>query len=521
MTEISRKQKLDRYLSADTESADRFQAEQIGSVLRLMPVMMTIHAIVGAILIWFFRNDAELIVLLSWGIALAAVILNNLDSWRRNRNQEIDLYPESAVRMMTANATALSLVWGIATILLFPGAGLKHQLALACVMISMMGIGAFSLATLKQAALSYVTVFTICSICALLLTRDGFFLALSGLQGVWALAVTVAVIHHSFLFAERLMTNSIIQRQTVVHAALEKDLNETVKAYRFEIDKDGMFQQIGRNFALKLDSSAAELLGTSFAELLADDPTLINNPCYKSSSQFQELLSNGIAFHEKLICTKASQGLNYWRVSARISPLSTGDDVGFRGFVRSVDQEIALMKNAGKAHVINLATGLANKQAFERKIYKLLAANLKKRVHFSCMIAEFVNFNDMLDEIGADRANELLKAIGERLNKGVAGRGFLAHFGETGFGVLCPIKNDPDNVLQSLSLLLKQGLEIDSKRLMPEVRFGCSLAPHHGKTVSLLIGNAQKASNMVNADDSKNWYVLPKPRIDQQMQLRA
>ncbi|MEP3526136.1 MAG: diguanylate cyclase [Hyphomicrobiales bacterium] len=521
MTEVSRKQKLDRYLSADTEIAGRFQAEQINSVLRLTPFMMTIHAIVGAILIWLFLNEAEPIILLSWGIALAAVILNNLDSWRRNRIQEIDRHSESAVRMMTANAIALSLVWGIATIMLFPTADLKQQLALACIMISMMGIGAFSLASLKQAALSYVIVFTICSICALLMTRDGFFLALSGLQGVWALAVTVAVIQQSFLFAERLMTNSIIQRQTVVLSALEKDLNETVKAYRFETDKNGIFHKIERHFALKLGSSAAELLGTSFAELLADDPTLINNPCYRSSSQFQELLSNGIAFHEKLICTKSSQGLNYWRVSTRMAQLSKGDDIGFRGFARSVNQEVASMKAASKAHVINLETGLANQKAFERKIYKLLAANLKKRVHFSCMVAEFVNFNKMLDEIGVDRTSELLKAIGERLNKGVAGRGFLAHFGETGFGVLCPIKNDPEKVLQSLSLLLRQELVIDSKRLMPEVRFGCSLVPHHGKTVPALIGNAQKASNMVNAKDSKNWCILPKPGIDKQTQLRA
>ncbi|MEP3673277.1 MAG: hypothetical protein ABJM86_10020, partial [Hyphomicrobiales bacterium] len=103
MTEVNRKQKLDRYIAADTEIAGRFQAEQINSVLRLMPFMMTIHAIVGAILIWLFLNEAEPIILLSWGIALAAVILNNLDSWRRNRIQKIDRHSESALRMMTAN----------------------------------------------------------------------------------------------------------------------------------------------------------------------------------------------------------------------------------------------------------------------------------------------------------------------------------------------------------------------------------------------------------------------------------
>ena len=267
---------------------------------------MAIHTLVASILIWYFRNDAPAFVLWGWGVAFGAVILNNLDAWRRNRKRQIDRQSTNALRMMAANATALSLVWGIATVMLFPAAELKQQLALACVMISMMGIGAFSLATLRQAAFSYVMVFTICSICALLMTQDGFFLALSGLQGIWALAVTAAVAHHSFLFAERLMTNSIIQRQTVALDGLEKDLVNTLQVYRFETDQEGLFKKVDRKFALKLDLGGVELLGTSFAEILIDDPALQNNPCYQLPDQFDKLLLGGIAFNDKLVCIKLS-----------------------------------------------------------------------------------------------------------------------------------------------------------------------------------------------------------------------
>ena len=521
MTEVSRKQKLDRFLTGDIEVAGRYRAEQINSVLQLMPVIMAIHAAVGSILIWFFHNDASPIILWAWGIALALVILNNLDTWRRHRKKEIDMHSESAVRMMTANATALSLVWGIVTIMLFPASDLKQQFALACVMISMMGIGAFSLASLKQAAVSYVIVFTICSICALLMTREGFFLALSGLQGVWALAVIVAVAHHSFLFAERMMTSSIIQRQTIALEMLEEDLSKTLQSYGFETDKEGVFAKVNRSFALKLGSSAIELQGTSFAKLIIDDPLLCDHPCYQSSAQFQDLMTSGIEFHEKLICTELTNEKHHWRVSARVAHLMLKDDIGMRGFVRLADQEVMVIKNAGKGRVINHVTGLANQKAFEKKIYTLLSANLKKKVHFSCTLVVIENFNEMSEEISSDKAGELLKAIGTRLSEGLAGRGFIAHFGEVGFGILCPIKNDPETVLQSLSLLFKQGIEIDSKRVMPEVRFGCSLGPHHGRSVTQLIAAAQKASNMVKASDSKNYCVLTKPNITKKTQLSA
>lgn len=521
MNQDTRKQKLDQYVEEDIEIAGRFRAEQINTVLRLMPVMMLIHAFVGSILIWFFRNDASPIVLWGWGIAFAIVILNNLDVWHRNRKQKIDRHLESTARMMTANAIALSLVWGIATVMLFPSADLKQQFALACVMISMMGIGAFSLATLKQAALSYVVVFTVCSICALLMTQDGFFLALSGLQGIWALAVTVAVAHHSFLFAERMMTNSIIQRKIGELEILEKDLQHTLMVHRFETDKDGFFIKIDHHFARKLGFSATELMRTPFATLLVEDPVISKNPCYRSPIEFEKLLTLGIPFRDKLVCIKSSTGTNYWRVSARDVARTSQGEIGLRGFVRLADQEVFLMANAGKSDLIYLATGMPNQKAFEKKIYQLLAINLKKTVHFSCAIVEIDNFGELLDDVGADRSDGVLKMIGERLKEGLSGRGLITHFGETGFGILCPVKNDPETILQSLSLLMMQGIEFDSKRLMPELRFGCSLGPQHGRSVSKLIAAAQKAGNMVSAADVKNWHILPNSTVNKTAQQSA
>ncbi len=268
MTFRRRQNKINQSLVDHSDIADRFRCEQLQAIIRLTPGMMAIHALIGGFIIWFFYQSTSQIIVWGWGSLLFFVILNNLDCWRRHKKDLIDHDPESINRIIVINAFALSFCWGIAAVLLFPNAEFKQQLALACVMISMMGIGVFSLASLRQAALVYISVFTIFTILSLALTKDDFFLSLTGLQGVWALAVTVALIHHSFLFAERVATQSLLNKRSALVNVLEKDLNEGLNMRRFEMAVDNTIIKMDGQLARDLSYSLAELSNTQFIDLL-------------------------------------------------------------------------------------------------------------------------------------------------------------------------------------------------------------------------------------------------------------
>ena len=163
-------QNLQKLLSENSEVAARVQGEQVGLIIRITPYLMLIHGLVGTVLIWMFYLSSGPHLIYAWGLALFAAIATNMDFWYKYRNGEKLLHSEKVLHTIVANATALSIVWGVAMVALFPTADTKQQLALACIVISMMSIGAFAYANVRQAAVSYVMVFTICSICALLLS---------------------------------------------------------------------------------------------------------------------------------------------------------------------------------------------------------------------------------------------------------------------------------------------------------------------------------------------------------------
>ena len=252
-------QKLQKLLSENREVAVRVQSEQIGFIIQITPYLMFIHVLVGAVLIWMFYLNSGPYLVYAWGLALFAAIATNMDHWRRYRSGNKPLHTEMVLRTIVVNATALSVIWGVAMVAFFPTANTQHQLALACIVISMMSIGAFAYANVRQAAVSYVTVFTICSFCALLMTRENVFFLLSGLQGVWGLAVIVAVLHHSLVFAERLATRTMMNEQTGKIIALEADLFDHVGAGQFETDGDGVLVHVDRRFAGYCRQSLAEL----------------------------------------------------------------------------------------------------------------------------------------------------------------------------------------------------------------------------------------------------------------------
>lgn len=502
------KKYISNLLSSDTEVADTFRAEQIDAIARFTPVMMSFHVLVGGFLIWFFYGETSNTLLIAWGIGLIGAIAMNLETWFKFRsNPELRAHSDS-INKMTVNATALSLIWGIAAITLFPISDLKQQLALACVMISMMSIGAFSLANVRQAALSYVTVFTICSLCAFLLTRDGFFIALSGFQGIWALAATVAIINHSVLFTERLVTRSIIKRQTMMMELFEKDLVETVGALRLELDKEGRMKSINRSFARQLGYGAAELNDTSLQDLLQEEASLDDDGSYLPPQDLFALFDRGIPFKDRIICFKGVDGSEYWRFSGRPSPKSDVGGVRWRCFVQDANLEIRTKLAERNNKEIGGTTGLPDMRSFEKKTYALLSHAAKQRFEFACISIRIENLNEIPKLLTNTSRGELVKKIGKQLQEAMAGPGFIARIGKDEFGLLCPLKASPEGLLVQLSASMGKGVELEGKSHVVQVAVGCAVAPQDSRSVSGIISAANTARKFASGDDASDWCIF-------------
>jgi len=427
---------------------------------------MFIHGLVGLVLIWMFYLSSGPHLIYAWGFALFAAIATNMDFWFKHRDDKKLLHTEKVLRTVVANATALSIVWGVAMVALFPTADTKQQLALACIVISMMSIGAFAYANVRQAAVSYVMVFTICSICALLMTRENVFVLLSGLQGVWGLAVIVAVLHHSLVFA------------------LETDLFDHVGAARFETDGDGLLLRVDRRFAGYFHLSLAELKDVPFVDLIVEEDRLNAHPDYLRREKFDQCLSNDEGFKNRIIATKNNDVYEYWRISIRNSGNNQEAGFGKVGIILNATEEVRNIIELSHLMLKDLSTGLPNREAFEKQQMRSIA----------------------------------IKSIATRLETALQGHGFLASLGGAEFGVLLPYrKSRRENlsVLKGISTFTGRPISYKKVTSRPNVSFGYAVAPMHANSVSGLMDEAQRAEQLARTDMSQPWYMLETTSVEQ------
>ena len=90
-------QNLQKLLSENKEVAERVQGEQIGLIIRITPYLMSIHGVVGAVLIWMFYLNSGPHLIYAWGFALFAAIATNMDFWFKHRDGKKLLHTEKAV----------------------------------------------------------------------------------------------------------------------------------------------------------------------------------------------------------------------------------------------------------------------------------------------------------------------------------------------------------------------------------------------------------------------------------------
>lgn len=504
-------QDLQKLLSENKEVAIHVQKEQVGFIVQITPYLMAIHGLVGAVLIWMFYLNSGPQLIYAWGLALFAAIATNMDYWWRYKKGKQPLQPAKVLRTIVTNATALSMIWGVAMVALFPTADTKHQLALACIVISMMSIGAFAYANVRQAAVSYVTVFTICTICALLMTRENVFFLLSGLQGVWGLAVTVAVLHHSLVFAERMATRTLLNDQASKIVSLETDLFDQAGAARFETDGDGRLVCVDRRFAGYFGQSLAELMDAPFVDLIVDEDRLDAHPDYLKSEKFDYLLSADEVFKNQIIVTKNSDGVQYWRMSVRCSGRNKEPGFGKFGIIFNATEEVQNIIDLSHLTLKDLNTGLPNREAFQNQIRRLLERDKKQDRPFVCLHVSISNIDDLCENVGPQMRSIAIDCVATRLKTALQGHGFLAALGGAEFGVLLPYRKERKenlSVLKSLSAFVGRPISHKRMALRPKVSLGFCVGPMHANTVSGLMKEAQRAEQLARSDMSQPWYML-------------
>lgn len=485
-----------RIYEADTAVAGGFRAQQIKAILRLTPLTMFANLFNTCVLLVMFWGTNYFNAVLPWSFALLAAVALGTRAWLNQRRRPAPTQvSKRAIKRASMHAIALAFIWGILPILTF-NTQLEdaNTLLLTTICTGMICAGGFALATIPQAAISYVCVLTLG--CEIAIFRDdissNWDLAL--LLVLYAFVICCAVIASAKTFGARLMAEAAAEHQQQLISLLLHDFESHASDWLWELNSMGYLQSPSKKLTALFNSSAANLTQTSFPLLFDQEYARTefadNNPI----TELEHNLSKHSPFRELVIPILIRGERHWWQLTAK--PLFNTKDqfIGWRGVGSDVTHKYNAELEMRRLANFDSLTSLANRHYF----YMQLEA-LKKQNQFSSFTLFFLdldNFKNVNDSLGHGVGDLVLKNIAQRLLKTVRSNDLLARLGGDEFAI---ISEGEDSVSQA-SMLAQRLLNtfvapciIGGKSLQIGCSIGIALAPDHGKDTETLLKNADMA----------------------------
>ena len=193
----------------------------------------------------------------------------------------------------------------------------------------------------------------------------------------------------------------------------------------------------------------------------------------------------------------------WWSISGR--PLL--DDLGrFQGFIGSGSD--LTEKRRAEAEITRLAlfdslTGLANRQRMRLALEQTLAPSQGVHTTTGLFLLDLDRFKAVNDTLGHQIGDELLKQVGQRLQRSVGDAGLVGRLGGDEFQVVLPREGNREqlgNLAQEIIASLSQPYYVKGSSISIGCSIGVAIAPEHGEDSETLIRNADLALYAAKAD---------------------
>jgi diguanylate cyclase (GGDEF)-like protein len=145
-------------------------------------------------------------------------------------------------------------------------------------------------------------------------------------------------------------------------------------------------------------------------------------------------------------------------------------------------------------------TGLPNRRHFHRLLdARLPDGSLGSAAghagHMAVMMMDLDRFKEINDALGHDIGDALLREVGERLRRLLAGRGAVARLGGDEFAILVAVASPQDAAAVGHELIrdLEQPIPVGHLMLHPRASIGIALTPDDGRDTSTLLRRADVA----------------------------
>jgi diguanylate cyclase (GGDEF)-like protein/PAS domain S-box-containing protein len=481
------------YRAPDGVSA-QIRGKHLYAITRLTPVAMAANVLNGALVCLAFWNSVPWVSLLLWIAALTTTATWAMLAWWRRRLRNAAAASPAAIRRATRHAALLALIWAYVPAAWFAGADAPHRLLITALTCGMLSAGAFGLATVPTASLTYVAILTVSCAYALAASNEPVYLYVGALLCIYAFVIVSGVLSTARMFTARLISEREAERQSQMVGLLLRDFEEHAADVLWEVDCNGRFTHLSTRLATLLGSTPGDSPSTSLIDLIEQGRP--SGETDAGREMLREALASDRPFRDVVVPIQTPQGQRWWSITAKPVTGESGRAGGWRGVISDVTGERRAQQRLQQLAHCDPLTGLANRMVLRERLARFVERGTGARLGGALFFIDLDHFKTINDTFGHSVGDAVLQIAAGRLDSAVRDRDVLARLGGDEFAIVLSDAGSANEVAAIAQRLLRE-------LAAPCVAQGCSvtlgasvgiaLLPEHGSTIDDALGNADLA----------------------------
>ncbi|CAN5561393.1 EAL domain-containing protein [soil metagenome] len=481
--------------------AGRVRREQLQSILRLTPVMMSANLVNALLVCLAGLRGHHRNALVVWTALVVGYALLGLRGWvlARRRKGGKNTVSARGARRVALQAGLLGCLWGVLPMFaLDDGAGIYMSMLIVALMAGMIGCGGFALLTLPMAALAYTTPLVLGSLFVLLTSGQPILLALAGLLIFCYLVVTTSCLSHAKVFVERFVASEALERQKQVVSLLLSDFEEGSNDWLWEIDATGALTYVSERMAEAAGTTREALIGRDIGALSAE----LAESRGEMHATLSSMLADQKAVRDVLITIRVNGVARWWSLTAKPIHDVDGAFTGFRGVGADVTQARKDQERIRRLAHYDVLTGLPNRLSFLQALGGAWSAE-GETAGCAVLCLDLDHFKGVNDSLGHPIGDALLVEAAIRLRACVGEAGVVTRLGGDEFAVVVRDELAPaalGALAQAMVDSLAEPFELHEHHVSIGASVGIAIAPADASAPDTLLKNADLALYRAKGD---------------------
>jgi diguanylate cyclase (GGDEF)-like protein/PAS domain S-box-containing protein len=493
--------------------AGRVRMEQVQSILRMTPVMMSANIVIALLVGLAGVNGPHTAPLSVWSALVMSYALLGLRGWFAARRRKGGKQTVSArgVNRITLQAGVLGCLWGVLPVLAMSpqqGFGGAMPMLIASVIAGMIGCGGFAMLTLPAAAIAYSTPMVLGSLWVLATSHDPILYALGCLLIFCHLVVSVSCLSHAKIFADRMIAAEELEKQKQVVSLLLSDFEEGASDWLWEVDAAGAMTYVSDRMAAAAGIDKDQLIGLPMSDLCgaAEGPM-------GSVAALSALFAEQKAFRDVTVSIGVGQNdqtrqTHWWSLSAKPVHDLNGDFTGFRGVGADITQAREDQARISRLAHFDVLTTLPNRLSFLQTLSKAWTDHGRKGgAGCAVLCLDLDHFKGVNDSLGHPIGDDLLIQASARLRDCVGDLigdgGLVARLGGDEFAVVVapsPGHEALSDLARAIVSTLSDPYDVRGHHVLIGASVGIAVAPFDADDPDGLLKNADLALYRAKGD---------------------